>query len=571
MNILLLAMSTYPSNMRHCIASYGEDREEYSYFSQLEPGCKHFIKKLGASGKNFDKIITLCTEETLTAPKDTFDKDGKPKHQFLKCGDENEEISELSPYEFFRKRMLGYIRNDDEAFAYEKKLGADVSGYNAFSHSELYPQPEELFIKVKINRDEIDITSTIKEVINIIDDLPGKKGKPICLYLNAQGGARKNVQIVNTVLNMLQSRKYTLSEVSVIEYNDDRDATRFRMLDATSSYLINDMAAAMNAFLQYGRADMFVEYYKRYKKIHNIDEAPEDIVVEAINKISDAILLSDTEGFLECIGGLKDAIKSYDSISSGDKDPFFELIENDIKASYKELFDSSDIIADLDLLIKWCLDRNLLQQAVTILEAKTPFFVFRYGFIYGNQDEETRQALIELRSRGRIPDYKFEHPEYLLVNTFCMMSTEKTQQKNKPFRAALDFAKNREKLQQLAENNYQFDLANFNGSSRNTPVIVNICSDWYFKNEQIYPNDPEGIDKATNDMIRFVVNYRNICEFRNNTNHSNVKLVFKDLKGKAIALSSDLKRIKSLASRLEPQKREFFKNSDIPKRPQNRT
>lgn len=583
MNILLLAMSTYPSKMKRCVASYGEGHEEYSYFSQVEPGCKHFIKKLGANGQVFDKMIVLCTEETLIKPKDTKEKNGETKKQFVVFGDaEAVDVSDKSAYEFFEQRIISYIKNDDP-FSLERELGIgienDSEGCVTFKHSELYKGivPENLFSVVKINADEVDITSSIKEVISIIDEQPGREGEPIRLYLNAQGGARKNVQIVNTVLNMLQSRKYVLSEVSVIEYNDDRDAAHFRMVDATSSYLKNDMATAMNAFLQYGRADMFVEYYDRYKKEHRIETAPEDIVVAAMNNISDAILLSDIDGFIDGIKDLKVAIEKYEQTPTAEKDPFFELIENDIKKSYKELFDSSDIIADLDVLVNWCLNKNLLQQALTILEAKTPFFVFRYGFLYGKKDEETRQALITLRrnnmsNRKKVPDYKFKKPVYYFVNTFCLMTSYnnyKSNSKKQPFKAFIDFTSDPEQTQKIINEEYTFDFANYSvsreGVERIPSVPIKVCSEWYSKNAQIYNNDPEGINKAGSDIKRFLVNYRNICEFRNSANHGNDRFEFKPLKDKAFALNGDLKRIKKLAANIPAEERPFFKDADVRK------
>ena len=331
MNVILLAMSTFPTLMKHCIALYGKDGESYSYFSQLEPGCKHFIYELGNKGIAFDKIIVLCTEETLTAPKDTIGNDGKPKTQILKYEDKTFDISQKSPYDFFKERMISYIKNDAAAFEAEEILSADTAGITRFVHSELYSDPESLFIPVRVEKNEVEITSSIKEIIHLFDTFPRKENEKIFLYLNAQGGARKNVQIVNTVLNMLQSRKYSLSEVNVIEYNDDRNSSRHRMLDVTGSYLKNDLAAAMNAFLQYGRGDMFADYYDRYKKERGLNTAPEDSVVSSINKISDAILLCNIDDFLKGIEQLKESVKEYDLSKSDIKDPFFELIVNDIR------------------------------------------------------------------------------------------------------------------------------------------------------------------------------------------------------------------------------------------------
>jgi len=546
MNILLLAMSTYPNTVERLIATYGRKRNPYSYYSQLEPSCKHFIKKLGAEKKRFDKIITLCTDESIAAPV------GK---KYIK--DTDIDISGMSPYEFFRRRVSGYIKNDETAFAYEKESGCFDEYCIPFEHPELYPDADDLFETAHIDRNEIEITGTITKVLEIINGLTENKDEEINVYLNAQGGRRNNIQIVNTVLNMLQSRKYTLAEVSIIEYDNDGSEKK-KMLDVTSSYLINDMATAMNAFLQYGRADMFVDYYTRYKEIHNRKKTAEDQVVSRINEISNAILLCNTDGFIRGINDLKKAIEKYDSLTPGKKDPFFVLIENDIKKSYKELFDSTDIIADLDVLIKWCLEKNLLQQALTILEAKTPFFVFDYGFLYSKKNDETREALKKLRypnGRKTSLDYKFKLPKYFLINAFCRMITED----NRP---RLNLSRESTMTRELCNGSYRANLTKHpNNSDR--AVFVRIYSDWFSKNKQIFREVPDGIDKAGELMKRFICEYQKICGRRNNANHSNSSINFDTLKKQLLDFVNLLTEIKLGAAALKTQKRPFYTDAEI--------
>ncbi|MBR6396907.1 MAG: TM1812 family CRISPR-associated protein, partial [Lachnospiraceae bacterium] len=390
MNVMLLAMSTFPHDVVPLQAASQENGNVYSYFTQLEPGCKHLICKLADQRKKFDKVIVLCTPETLKEYK------GKCIEN---SGGKTIDISTLTPYVFFEERMLSFIRNDLSAFRYEKELGIDIEPFAKFTFDGLYSEDElrSLFEIVPVINDDFKIAEGIKNVISKIPPLSGNDGSDIDLYLNAQGGSRTIIQIINTVLNMLKSRRYSLSEVNVIDFNGDKTSAGYPILNVTGSYLMNDLAAAMNAFLQYGRGDMFVDYYERYKKERGLSAAPEDSVVSSINGISDAILICNTEDFLKGIEQLKESVKEYDLLETEKKDPFFELIVNDIKNSYKELFDSSDIIDDLDVLVDWCLERGFIQQILTILEAKTPYFVFRRGFIYGKKCKKTEKALAELK------------------------------------------------------------------------------------------------------------------------------------------------------------------------------
>lgn len=556
MNIMLLSMSTFPPSVKPLKAASQENEMVYSYFTQLEPGCKHLFCELAKEGKEFDKVIALCTPETLKTYSD--------KH--IESGGEIIDISNISPYDFFKNRMISFIRNDPSSFKYEEELGLNTESFAKFTFEELYSEKDlgELFESVSVENNDLKIADAIKGVIEIINKMAKDVEPSINIYLNAQGGSRKNIQIINTVLNMLKTRKYKLVEVNVIDYNGDKIQDSFPILNVTDSYLMNDLAAAMNAFLQYGRGDMFADYYKRYKKERRLNAAPEGSVVSSINKISDAILLGNTDDFLKGIERLKESVKEYDLLKSDIKDSFFELIVNDIKNSYKELFDSSDIIDDLDVLTDWCLVRGLIQQILTILEAKTPFFIFKRGFIYGIKSEETARSLRKLKNTSEIPKYKFKEPIYLLVNTFCMRNCcdeERNNNGNLVWKAKIDFAKKPEETKKIINSEYKFDMANpgictelyqqnyrkeqkYHKGYLKEPILVSIYSDWFSNNHEIYGDDPNGIENAKCIMRDFVRLYRTICDIRNNANHSNNDIKAETIRKRIGELNAVLKTIK---------------------------
>lgn len=553
MNILIMAMSTYPHELKHLVAENTESGALFSYFSQLEPGCKHLFTELGSQEKRFDKVITLCTPETLMC---------YPNKSIIHNKAEEIDISDISPYDFFKKRMLSYIMNDDFAFGYEKQLGIDINAFKHFDFSDLYTAEliETLFDEpVLIKKSELEIDSAIRDVIERINNTVGNKKEKIRLYINAQGGSRVHIQIINTVMNMLKSRDYQLMEVCAADYNNVNPQIGVKLLNVTRSYLITDLAAAMNAFLQYGRGDMFTDYYKRYKKERCLDEAPEDKIIEVINSISEAMLLCDIDGFLESIDDLKAAISEYDMLPAYGKDPFFEVIKNDITKSYKELFDSDDIIGDMDVLVDWCLKRKLLQQAVTILEAKAPLFVFRYGFLYGKKDEATRLGLIALRQMtSPQQDYKFKHPMYYFINTFCIMNARKASNAstNNPYKIEthLDIY---EKLSDLKKQTYSYDFSNNSES-----VYLGVYSDLI----SCSCNGFDEIQKSAAKIAEFVSGYRKMCYIRNDFNHGNIRLNkvgYKYINDQVSAFNAVLKNIKKMTANYTIDNRPFFENGDI--------
>ena len=552
MNIMLLAMSTYPKEISHCTALF-ENVEKYSYFSQLEPGCKQFIKRLADKGDKFDKIISLCTEETLTAPSSMGFK-----KLCLKS-----DISQLSPYEFFKKRLVGFIRNNDDAFAYEKENGIDVSECSVFENQELYDDVDSLFVDVKVEADELNIESTVTGIIGIIDELPKEENERINLYLNVQGGARKNIQIINTVLNMLKNRNYVLAAANAIAFSGDKigESACHNMLNVTSTYLKNDLAAALNAFLKYGRGDMFKEYYERYKKESGITKASEGKIISCINRISDSILLCDAADFINGINSLKAEIINYENQSDENKDPFFKLIINDIKDSYRRLFDSTNIIDDLDVLIEWCVERKLLQQALTLLEVISPRFVFRRGLLYAKKDENTEITLKRLKNQkdqSKIPKYKFDNPDYAVINTFCILNVG-----NEDYKVNIDFVNNRKVLRKLINSEYQFNMVR---SADYPDAWIGLYSD-IFERCSVNTSADE-IEKLLKLVCDFTQMYAKIRDLRNNTNHagntsndSGIEAYLNKIKSDVQKFNKLLKTIKELTIDVTPH--EFYSGAEL--------
>ena len=253
MNILLLFVSTLhtPGGSTSVYSGYtgeGDKRENYPYLSQLEPGSKYFFNKLAEKGEKFGRVIALCTDKALEGV--SFAVDGTD------IAYEN-----ISAYELFRRRMTAFLGGNDM----ETDIFAKASGITPtyFDRNISYTDEElnGLFLPVEISFDGAAFAENISSIVNAITE---QTDEHIDLYLNAQGGARTSVQIINTVMNMLQSRSVTMKEVSIISF--DKSKRENPLADETDNYLINDLAAALNAFLEYGRGDMFVKYYERYKR-----------------------------------------------------------------------------------------------------------------------------------------------------------------------------------------------------------------------------------------------------------------------------------------------------------------
>lgn len=630
MNVMLLSMSTFPknNNLSWVLASCN-DNEKYSYFSQLEPGCKQFIYALGdkENRERFDKIIVLCTPETKQVPDKAVMLNYSVKDEERSTADRtffktisSKEITARSSYDFFKDRLLNFIYGEND-LKYEKELGIPneiLDKCCRFKNNGLYPTgnnfKENLFAAVDIGTSDEDIAKSIAKILSVIDEerqkiiyrkfrksvydelnnaaseefdltlneLVGSDMKikdeywgrieklhddilksktledneEIYLYLNAQGGFRTTVQIINSVMNMLKQRQYSLAGVNVVDYYPE--SVTCSINNVTNLYLINDLAAALNAFLEYGRADLFTKYYAKYNEIKNRTNCnyPEKNIISSMTNISNAILLSDADGFIGGIAALKEEIEKYETNESN-KDPFFELIIKDIKDSYGELFDCDNIIHNLDILINWCINRKFIQQALTLLESKTPEFVFDYGFIYAKKNSYTLKTLKDLRDKTNIPVYKLKNPKYAVINTFCHvngylkqeMSKAKDKTEKDYFSALLDRKK------KIGTN-----ICNVPMDSKDPNEIqISLFSDYSDKALKITDKNNEIIDLS---IGYFVDKYTDICRKRNDANHGGGNFSIKSIENIIIRFNKILTAIRENFGTGNPQKDFYICKND---------
>ncbi len=513
MNILLLFVSTLhiPKdketgiNRTSIYSAYkdaGDIRENYPYVSQLEPGSKYFFNKLAAKNQKFGRVIALCTKETLDGV--SFSVDGT-------------EISyeDISAYEIYRRRMTAFLKGSD---IHENKLFAEAVSKakpdiaitpTGFCAPEMYNSDElsGLFMPVEIS---FDGSAFAENISNIVTAITEQTDEHIDLYFNAQGGLRTNVQIINAVLNMLQSRSVTLKEVSAINFSSKNRENP--LIDETEHYLINDLAAALDAFLEYGRGDMFVKYYERYKRkrLASVGKGkfkgiPEQKIIDRIRDISDSIMLCNIKAFVKNIDLLRKAIDDYE-ISTDAKDRFFELIVSDIKESYGELM-TEEGAKDLIAQTRWCLDKKLIQQALTLMESYAPRFMMENGFLYYQNNEDSISALSSFKTaneEGKLvtPPEMLDTAHFVVKNFINgkLESDEGLTIKN------ADKLKEPEELEAMKNGNYRLRLSP-PGKKELSDKAINIGSLWL----------------VHNDIKSFTVimdKYKLLCDRRNDINHA---------------------------------------------------
>ena len=345
-----------------------------------------------------------------------------------------------------------------------------------------------------------------------IPEIAGKfsqLGSNVNLYIDMQGGRRNETFIINAVINMLKVRNINVVKSFATDYDNENVINEIKDITLTNN--IYDMVSGMDAFLRYGRGDNFKEYYAKYRVLKNIGEdteLPEDCIVNDIEQISEAISMCDVETLPEKIRTIYNHITNYKEAQG--KDPLFATLVEDIYNEYTKLRLAWGAIPDNILaIIRWCVEKGLIQQALTLCEAKIPDIFVKKGIIYyaqesdSNTEKNARRAFTELKNDKKFAEWQCRNTNYFFVKYYL-------------------------ERKKIIDDNGELTA---DGNESKLKVFSNLSSD-------------NIIDKAT-CLNTTLDNYRKICRYRNGINHA------KRVNGRSVAYNEIVDEIGQLCEKLQ--------------------
>ena len=399
-------MSTLPGNGGKPAYYYykGGNSSNYCWgISQLEPGTKHFLSTVD----HVDNILVVGSDETIKKDVDEMD-DSIPLNNYAETRTYKtvEEVKETmysySAYAYYRYRIAQFLNGQDTEYeiykqnAQVEKLGnnnnqdLDPENYvqecNPMNVLDVNKNVTITFVPLQLNK--ID---NIKGVVDKIKSFSNNEGDKINLYVDVQGGQRTDSSVRNAVMSILSHgavRNINVIEVVGTNFDGKKEVNdahpAHEIVDETKRYQINDLVAGMNAFLQYGKADL-IKAYCDEQQIQNVNI---EKLVSIMQSIDEALSLCDVVSLKESIMDLQAFFNSVDSensdidtsVNRNNSLPVFDIMESEIQRQYGVLLTGHNI--QTIELVKWAVKNKFYQQAVTIIEALMPEEIVREGILY---------------------------------------------------------------------------------------------------------------------------------------------------------------------------------------------
>lgn len=264
-------------------------------------------------------------------------------------------------YEEFKSMVNDYIQSREELkTAYE---GQEIT-YQDID----YPESE----------DEISVrASEVYRKIAAADCIGGEDGAKI--YIDYTGGLRDINFLMTAIIRYLEYHGVSCREIVYSSYNRD-DKSKNKIYSLICIYDMYQLLNGVEQFIDTGNAELLEACY------HHEDDADTKELLKQIVSFSHAMSLCDVRDVDKIMDGLCVSLDQFDA--KEDKGSFFSVMFGDLTSIIrKKLYIERGGTYSYPKLIQWCLDNNMVQQALTLYIEKMPEFYCNEGILEFSKEE----------------------------------------------------------------------------------------------------------------------------------------------------------------------------------------
>ena len=332
--------------------------EPFPGFQTNEAPLANVVDLLAQKGKGLHRVYCLVTPQCLSAEMGGEDRG-------LVVEEHGERSEYPSQFEFWCSRM--------------KRLRP------ALAETDFIP------ILLHYHEDTLieDIESQVASLTERIKaDAGGFAEWSDChIYADITGGARYVTMMMTSVMQFLQ---YDGMRVEKMIYADFKTLSlENRIFDVHGTIDVYKLVAGADAFVSYGISRTIEEYFDYDAESGTSGKPISDAlkgVLRAMHTFSDAIQICQTGNIPPALSALSDVLAEFLAVSEEDRtveDRMFMQLIDTITEGYGELLGETEDEAERYVpIIRWCIEKGLLQQAMTLATEWLPVCFVRQGIVY---------------------------------------------------------------------------------------------------------------------------------------------------------------------------------------------
>lgn len=229
-------------------------------------------------------------------------------------------------------------------------------------HQVIYPESEE----------EISVrASKVYTQLAAPDCIGTESGARV--YIDYTGGFRDINFLMTGIIRYLEYHGISCEEIVYSSYNRD-DSSRNKIYSLNCIYDMYQMLNGVEQFVTTGNAELLQNCYR------NEGEGNTDELLQQIVSFSHAMSLCDVRNVDRSMEKLCESLDRFDAKEN--KGSFFSVMFGDLTSIIrKKLYIEKGKAYSYPRLIQWCLDNNMVQQALTLYIEKMPEFYCTEGLL----------------------------------------------------------------------------------------------------------------------------------------------------------------------------------------------
>ena len=263
---------------------------------------------------------------------------------------------------------------------------------------------EETIFKYNENNGDAENLKSVAEMAEKIQNF--SKDKKIILHADLTGGMR---HINMMMLDIIRLLEYSGIKIGKIIYSNF--ATK-RVEELKNIYDLFQLISGVEVFINFGSVKVLQEYYKN--QTENISANLQNLL-DAMKNFAEAIKLCRYGQFKNSVEKLHDAINDFSADENNLNDILMARLIEKIKQQYENLIATRG--QDDIKIIRWCIEKGYLQQALTLYTERIPEYVGENFISMAEEEEEKllRAMKNDLRNKNfyLLVNYLSESAEFL--------------------------------------------------------------------------------------------------------------------------------------------------------------
>ncbi len=280
----------------------------------------------------------------------------------------------------------------------ELKIGEERKTISAVNYFK------EVLSDVDVKCVLVDANNPAEGIIKATDEIRSLRSQHetgFNLWVDIHGGFRSLQTTFQVIISLLEKEGISSKKNYTVVGKDGK----YEIKEEKQSFDINYLFAGMNEFFNTGKADMLAKFLSGEQSNENNVE-----LVNIIDTISDAIQLCDIDSFDAGCDKMAQWLQNRETDGS-----YIDIFVEYFKADYGRLLDKKKGITSR---IEWCVDKDYIQQALTIIESKMPKKIYNAFIKCSNMDDQVQVGNETRNVRKLVSETK---PRWESIDNYLVM------------------------------------------------------------------------------------------------------------------------------------------------------